>query len=61
MDEIAIVKRRSLIWPILAVLLVVIAALVALWVMGYLGPMPEELNVQLRQLPGVGGQLSETA
>ena len=61
MDEIAIVKRRSLVWPILAVLLVVIAALVALWVMGYLGPPPEELNVQLRQPPVFGGQLSEPA
>lgn len=59
MDEIAIVKRRSLLWPVLAALLVVIAALIALWVMGYLGPTPEELNVQLGELPVVGCQLPE--
>lgn len=59
MDEIAIVKRRSLLWPILALLLVLIAVLVALWVMGYLGPTPGQLNVQLRRLPVTGCQLSE--
>lgn len=58
MDEIAIVKRRSLLWPILALLVIVIAVLVALWVMGYLGPTPEELNV-LQQLSVVGYQLPE--
>ena len=51
MDEIVIVKRRSLLWPILAFLLVAIGVLVALWIMGYLGPTPEQLNVRLGELP----------
>ena len=51
MDEIVIVKRRSLLWPVLAFLLVAIVVLVALWVMGYLGPTPEQLNVRLGGWP----------
>lgn len=59
MDEIAIVKRRSYIWPVLAILLLMIAVLVALWVMGYLGPTPEELNAAVSdQLPVASCQLS---
>jgi hypothetical protein len=53
MREIAIVRRRTRVWPIVLMLLLLAAIVVAaLWMMGYLGPVPDEFNLNKAQVTG---------
>jgi hypothetical protein len=51
MREIAIVRRRTRVWPIVLMLLLLAAiVVVALWMMGYLGPVPEEFRLNVGRI-----------
>ncbi|HEY5618003.1 MAG TPA: hypothetical protein VIK60_08660 [Vicinamibacterales bacterium] len=53
MDEIAVVKRRTRIWPlVLMLLLVACFVLTALWMMGYFEPTTFEFNALVAPMGG---------